>query len=370
MKCNDFEKLIPLYHDGELSEKKKSEFEKHLEKCSACKAKLQELNALDALVRDGESESVPDPGEHYWHSFTNRLSRRLTDSRHMLVHRPRRKLLGWRLLPYLSAGVAVVFAIVIGIELIGRAPAKFSQMKEIEELGKVDLKREQGIAKTDKSQSAPVASNERAVEMQSRAGYYASEAEAKMSVPIPAMPEENKELVSAYDVDDIAKDESISSSTEGAELQLAQEKTANAEQGGGRRSSEEAGKAIVAGTISDINNKIKENESSALGGAAKETKSARTTKAAAPSVGTIAKSYPENAIVFDRQFSEGGTLRVVVDSTGKLAEVTIYRSSGDAKVDSQAIAAYKKQWSGQVLRQRQTTLYIPFGQKQTDTKND
>jgi TonB family protein len=244
-------------------------------------------------------------------------------------------------------------------------------MKEIEELGKVDLKREQGISRADKSLNAPVASNERAAEIQSRsAGYFVSEAESKLSVPMPAMPEENKELVSSYEVDDVAKDETALSSTEGADLPLAQEKTASADRGGGQSSSEEAGKAIVAGTISDINNKIKQNESVATGGAATETKSTRTAKSAAPSVGTITKSYPENAIVFDRQFSEGGTLRVVVDSTGKLAEVTVYRSSGNPKVDSQAIEAYKKQWKGQVLRQRQTTLYIPFGQKQTDTKND
>ncbi len=130
MNCKELEKLVPLYHDGELSEAERKEFELHLSGCPECRKMLASLATLDELVRDGEAEKVPDPGEHYWQSFSQRVTHRLSEPRHLAVRRHRPKFFGLKLIPYLSAGVAVVFGIIIGIDLLQKAPGRFSQLKK------------------------------------------------------------------------------------------------------------------------------------------------------------------------------------------------------------------------------------------------
>jgi hypothetical protein len=70
LKCEDFDKLIHLYFDGELDAEKSKEIEEHLLTCQKCAAKLQELeNLADAAKRI----RMPEPSSDYWKTFTERV---------------------------------------------------------------------------------------------------------------------------------------------------------------------------------------------------------------------------------------------------------------------------------------------------------
>jgi hypothetical protein len=70
LKCEDFDKLIHLYFDGELDAEKSKEIEEHLLTCQKCAAKLQELeNLANAAMRI----RMPEPSSDYWKTFTERV---------------------------------------------------------------------------------------------------------------------------------------------------------------------------------------------------------------------------------------------------------------------------------------------------------
>jgi len=70
LKCEDFDKLIHLYFDGELDAGKSIEMEEHLLTCQNCAAKLLELKKL------GESAKgirLPELSPEYWKTFAERV---------------------------------------------------------------------------------------------------------------------------------------------------------------------------------------------------------------------------------------------------------------------------------------------------------
>lgn len=74
MLCKDCDKLIQLYWDQQLDEKKRKEVEKHLSECQRCMGKLE---ALKLIEEKAKRIKIPEPGEAYWESFSQRVRERI-----------------------------------------------------------------------------------------------------------------------------------------------------------------------------------------------------------------------------------------------------------------------------------------------------
>jgi len=72
VKCN-FE-WLSTYLDGELSDEKRAELEKHLKTCEVCTAKLDELARLEATAK---KIPVPQLSEAYWENFASRVQNKI-----------------------------------------------------------------------------------------------------------------------------------------------------------------------------------------------------------------------------------------------------------------------------------------------------
>ncbi|MDP3024579.1 MAG: zf-HC2 domain-containing protein [candidate division Zixibacteria bacterium] len=70
MKCEDFNKFVYLYFDGELDAGKSKEMEEHLLTCQNCAAKLQELKKLEESAK---SIRMPELSPDYWKTFAERV---------------------------------------------------------------------------------------------------------------------------------------------------------------------------------------------------------------------------------------------------------------------------------------------------------
>jgi len=70
LKCEDFDKLIHLYFDGELDAGKSKEMEEHLLTCQNCAAKLQELKKLEESAK---GVKLPEFSPEYWRTFAERV---------------------------------------------------------------------------------------------------------------------------------------------------------------------------------------------------------------------------------------------------------------------------------------------------------
>ena len=327
MNCKDIQKLLQLYHDGELDEAQRRTIESHLAECPGCQAKLAELAALDELIVDGEAERVPDPGKHYWHSFSMRVTRRLTSRREAIIPRRRTRPLKFRIIPYLSAAVAVFLALVISIPLLKQAPTKFTE-EEIAELTAAPQKSEVGFKRLEKEPPLPEAELR---DKKLTLGEYAHQ------IPEREITETEEGLLrTAPPVEAPAAD----IAAEELELEAAKSAARGRERAArDERAEPSRTKAAEAPLI---------EEDKALAGAA-------------------AADEGEEGWGFDRQFrtttDQTGILRVVIDSTGQLAKVTIYRSSGDPKSDTMALKVYRQQWEGKIFRERQRALLVPFSQE-------
>ncbi len=70
MKCEEVDKLLHPFFDGELSVEKSKQIEEHLLTCQRCAAKLQELENLEEGAR---RIRMPEPSSEYWKTFTERV---------------------------------------------------------------------------------------------------------------------------------------------------------------------------------------------------------------------------------------------------------------------------------------------------------
>lgn len=70
MKCEDFDKFLHLYFDGELDEGKSKEIEEHLLTCQNCAAKLQELKKLEEGTK---GIRMPELSPEYWKTFAEQV---------------------------------------------------------------------------------------------------------------------------------------------------------------------------------------------------------------------------------------------------------------------------------------------------------
>jgi hypothetical protein len=322
MNCKDIEKLLVLYHDGELDQAQREEIESHLAECPRCRARLAELAALDELIVDGEAERVPDPGKHYWYSFSKRVTRKLTNRKESIIPRRHTHPLKFRIIPYLSAAVAVFLALVISIPLLKQAPTKFTE-EEITKLTTPPQKSEVGFKKFDKEPPLPEAELK---EKKLAFGEYASESA-------------EKDVIEAEGGLTTPREKQATADVAGEGVEVARPAAT------GREHATKDERATPSRTKAQAPSEEEAENKTAAGASAKES---------------------EEYWSFDRQFTteadQTGILRVEIDSTGQLAKVTIYHSSGDSKADTLALRAYRQQWEGKVFRERQRALYVPFGQ--------
>jgi hypothetical protein len=115
LKCEDFDKLLHLYLDGELQGKELKEIEEHVLSCQRCAAKLQELDNLKAAAK---RVKMPQPSGFYWKTFTEKVRNKI------ILRRKKsfwvRLKSGWELFFYYSpvklriaAGIASVLLVFI-----------------------------------------------------------------------------------------------------------------------------------------------------------------------------------------------------------------------------------------------------------------
>jgi|GEM_PF-2032077 len=345
MNCKECTELLQLYHDGELSGKRRSEFESHLAECPECQALLAEFSSLDALIKDGEAEKVPDPGKHYWHSFSHRITRRLATHRPTIRPRhARTRPFRFGLIPYLSAGAAIVLALVVSLTMLRQVPTRFTE-------------EEASTATTETDEAG---------------------------LPVPTGPPESPETMLTEDLGEgpeIAFGAVIEDKTEGiddkglmkaeeARISLPRADT-DVEPGAGYVTSDSPKDGLGA---------AESEEAPATTGKEKDgtrDEEGLDNQVRAGFFDRSAKNVAEESPVlsesmrFQTPFSPPpGTLKVVVDSLGQLVNVTIKSTSGNPEADSAAIKAYETQWAGQTFRQRRAMLLVPFEETETSVESN
>jgi predicted anti-sigma-YlaC factor YlaD len=76
MSCEEYEKLVSSYLDGELSAEQKERFEEHLRICSHCKQELLKFKKLKEVTEKMKFVEPPEKAwGRYWTGVYNRLER-------------------------------------------------------------------------------------------------------------------------------------------------------------------------------------------------------------------------------------------------------------------------------------------------------
>jgi predicted anti-sigma-YlaC factor YlaD len=76
MSCEEYKDYLMGYLDGELSDERKEQLEKHLADCSSCRRELNDFRKLIAITDDvGLIEPEDKLWEQYWSGFYNRFER-------------------------------------------------------------------------------------------------------------------------------------------------------------------------------------------------------------------------------------------------------------------------------------------------------
>ncbi len=74
MGCERMETDGMRYLDGEMSLQEKSEFEKHLDSCRACREAVAQMNRLGILTR---GVVIKDPRDSFWDGYWKSIYRRI-----------------------------------------------------------------------------------------------------------------------------------------------------------------------------------------------------------------------------------------------------------------------------------------------------
>ena len=76
MEHRQYDELLKKYVSGEISEKEKARFKKHLETCLQCRSELKEFDQLEAMMNEMKLKDPEDKmWEGYWASIYNRMER-------------------------------------------------------------------------------------------------------------------------------------------------------------------------------------------------------------------------------------------------------------------------------------------------------
>jgi predicted anti-sigma-YlaC factor YlaD len=126
---------LAAYHDGELKGRRLQQVEVHLAECAACRAELNELHCLSALLQESPAAKGLLPPERFVAQVGLRLERRPTKPAWQRTLET-----GWRLAPagligawafvqavFIVAGVALIVLQVSGIDVLGLQQATRSE---------------------------------------------------------------------------------------------------------------------------------------------------------------------------------------------------------------------------------------------------
>lgn len=108
MKCTFFKKYISDYLNEALSEAEKKAVEQHMSRCDIC---AKEKKDLDRLVNTIYAQDIPDPGQSYWGSFSQRVFSQIDEQLQ------RKQRLPYFPLPRWAAATAAMAFIVIAVAL-------------------------------------------------------------------------------------------------------------------------------------------------------------------------------------------------------------------------------------------------------------
>jgi hypothetical protein len=131
LKCEDFDKLLHLYFDGELKEKEFEKIEEHLLSCQRCAEKLQELKNLEEEVK---GIKMIEPSGTYWKTFTEEVRNKIILSRKKSFWAKIKS--GWESFFYYSPAklrIAAGIASVLLVFIIGKLYWDYKG-KELEEI--------------------------------------------------------------------------------------------------------------------------------------------------------------------------------------------------------------------------------------------
>ncbi|MGC9319736.1 MAG: anti-sigma factor family protein [Armatimonadota bacterium] len=114
MRCTEVREKLAEYQLGALSEAERSAMEGHLESCAECRAEMEALERLDALLQPAERVEAP---EDLWEGVRARLAPRRRGVWRALSE-------WWRVSPRPALAAAAALVLVIGgLWLALRSPA-------------------------------------------------------------------------------------------------------------------------------------------------------------------------------------------------------------------------------------------------------
>ena len=102
--CNDISSRLPLFASGDLEPAETERIEQHLASCEACRAELQELREIEALIAADSVEVAP----HYGSSLVVNIQERLERER-----RQKRQKALWLIPAFASIALLLVLTLTI-----------------------------------------------------------------------------------------------------------------------------------------------------------------------------------------------------------------------------------------------------------------
>jgi anti-sigma factor RsiW len=113
MRCDDAQKLLVEYMEGELGPDEQAAVRAHVETCGACASELEAFQRTMALLED---DGYAEPEPFYWTRFEAGLRARLRDRSRRLVLVPRLQDLAPRLAPIAVAVLFFCVGLGVGIQ--------------------------------------------------------------------------------------------------------------------------------------------------------------------------------------------------------------------------------------------------------------
>ena len=121
MRCKKFERLILYSFDNRLNEKEKEELEKHIERCTQCRAKREEYELILGLLRE---EQHSEPKAYFWERLRTKIRERKKQPLWLAVKR-------WSLR---AVPLSLLIVVLITLAVILFSPSKDLELSQSEVL--------------------------------------------------------------------------------------------------------------------------------------------------------------------------------------------------------------------------------------------
>lgn len=114
--CQEVERLLSSYYDGELGRTSAATVEHHLALCRKCRSELRRFEDLSSLVREDGRQDLRPPEQLEWNSFARRLGKENPDHEVRPAGQPVRLLDRFTVPPrWRPAIVAASFLLAVGL---------------------------------------------------------------------------------------------------------------------------------------------------------------------------------------------------------------------------------------------------------------